>query len=106
MILPDLMAVNHYLLFKNLGNNRFEFISESIVFNALLLREATKGLYFKEGSEFASTNLSNMDYDDFLERYIEFSEDEEVDEEFDSEWKLLEQLLKECVEELSLLESS
>lgn len=94
--------VNHYLLFKNLGNNRFEFISESIVFNALLLRDATKELYFKEGSEFASTNLSNMDYDDFLERYIEFSEDEEVDDEFDSEWKLLEQLLKEVAKELSI----
>ena len=94
--------VNHYLLFKHLGDNRYEFIAESICFNRLLLREELRELYFKEGSELASNSLSGMDYDEFLERYLEFVEDEAIDEEFDTEWKFLEQLLKEYAEEQTI----
>ena len=89
------ITTNHYLLFKGLGDNKFEFIAESICFNQLLLREETKNLYFKKGSDFASNALSKMNYDVFLERYLEFSKDEEIDEEFNIEWELLELLKQE-----------
>ena len=85
-------TTNHYLLFKGLGKDKFEFIAESICFNQLLERPEIKPLYFKQGSEFASKALSKMNYDVFLERYLEFAEDEEIDEEFNAEWELLEQL--------------
>ena len=84
--------VNHYLLFKNLGKNKYRLIGDSICFNQLLLKDEMKKLYFKKGSNFASQALSKMNYDVFSERYLEFSEDEEVDEEFNSEWILLEEL--------------
>lgn len=89
------LMTNHYLLFKYLGKDKYEFVAEDICFNKLLLKEETKNLYFKPGTDFASKALSKMNYEDLSERYLEFSEDEEIDEEFNSEWILLEQLKQE-----------
>lgn len=87
-------VTNHYLLFKSLGENKFELLAENISFNRLIAKE-TKNLFFKDASEFVSKSLSNTSYNNFLENYISFIEDEEVDEEFSSELEFIAELSKE-----------
>lgn len=82
--------INHYLLFKNLGNNKFEFIEENTSFNSLFVSKTLKDIKYQIGSELASKTLSNMDYNDFCHQYIEFENDNRIDEEFDSEWAAFE----------------
>ena len=89
------LYVNHYLLFKKLGDNKYEFMKEDIFFNKLLLDTNQD---FKIASEFASKNLSNMNYNDFFKVYQEFEEGEQVDEELNDELNLLEQVSNNEIE--------
>ena len=82
--------VNHYLLFKCINEKKYEFIKEDICFNKLLLVDNLCDIQFKDGSEYASEELSGMNYDDFVEIYKEFEEDERVEELIDSDFELYE----------------
>jgi hypothetical protein len=98
--------IKHFLLFKNLGNDTFEFIKETICFNELLMSEETKDLRYKHGSEFASKSFAKNRYENFYNEYIAFEEEEEFDEEVQNELENVidlakikkEALLKEVME--------
>ena len=76
--------INHYYLFKNLGNDEFEFIMESISFNRVL---SSIDIKYKKGSEFAAKEFAKMRYDNFYTEYVSFEEEEEFDEEVQEELK-------------------
>ena len=82
-------VINHYLLFKNLGDNKYEFVSESISFNQLFTLASTKDISFRDANEFTSKSLAKKKYDEFLEQFIEFEEGEEFEEEFNDEEEFL-----------------
>lgn len=77
--------INHYYLLKNLGNNRFEFIGESISFNKILISNELKDIKYKKGSAFAAKEFAKMRYDNFYLEYVAFEEEEEFDEEVKNE---------------------
>ena len=72
--------INHYYLLKNLGNDEFKFIMESISFNKILSSEELKGITYKKGSAFAAKEFAKMRYDNFYLEYVSFEEEEEFDE--------------------------
>ena len=82
-------VINHYLLFKNLGDNKYEFVSESISFNQLFTLASTKDISFRDANEFTSKSLAKKKYDEFLEQFIEFEEGEELEEEFNNDEEYL-----------------
>ena len=72
--------INHYYLLKNLGNDEFEFIMESISFNKVLSSPELKKIKYKNGSAFAAKEFAKMRYDNFYLEYVAFEEEEEIDE--------------------------
>lgn len=75
----------HYLLFKNVGNDTFEFIKETICFNEIFTLDALKDVTYKNGSEFSAKSFAKNKYENFSEEYIEFEEEEEFDEAIQEE---------------------
>ena len=73
--------INHYYLLKNLGNDTFEFIMESISFNKLFTSNELKDLKYKNGSAFAAKEFAKMEYRNFYLEYVAFEEEEEFEEE-------------------------
>ena len=72
--------VKHYLLLKNLGNNQFEFIKETICFNEIFTCDGIKELSYKNASSFATRSFAKMHYVNFYLEYISFELEEEFDE--------------------------
>lgn len=79
--------INHYYLLKNLGNDEFIFIMESISFNKVLSSTELKDIKYKNGSAFAAKEFAKMRYDNFYLEYVAFEEEEEFDEEVINELK-------------------
>lgn len=77
--------IKHFLLFKNLGNNKYEFIKETTCFNEILTDDSLKDITYKKASELASRSFSKIRYENFSEEYILFEEEEEFEEEVISE---------------------
>ena len=77
--------VKHYLLLKNLSNNQFEFIKETICFNEIFLCEGIKELTYKNASSFATRSFAKMHYENFYLEYISFELEEQFDEEVQNE---------------------
>lgn len=88
--------LKHYFLFKNLGNENFVFIKESISFNYLFAKTELKNIKYKMNSDLASRSFSKMRYENFYLNYIEFEEDEAFDEEIKK--LLIEQNIKKAIE--------
>lgn len=70
----------HYLLFKNVGKDTFEFIKETISFNEIFTLDELKDVTYKIGSEFSAKSFAKNRYENFSEQYIEFEEEEKFDE--------------------------
>ena len=77
--------VKHYLLLKNLGDNKFLFLKESLSFNALFINTELKDITFRNGSALAVKSFAKMRYDNFYLEYIAFEAEEEFDEEIQNE---------------------
>ena len=77
--------VKHYLLLKNLGNNKFEFIKETTCFNEILLCEGIKDLSYKPASKLATRSFARIRYENFYHEYISFELEEELDERIQNE---------------------
>ncbi len=73
--------INHYYLLKNLGNDEFLFVMESISFNKILSSEELKGITYKKGSALSAKEFAKMHYRNFYLEYISFEEEEEFEEE-------------------------
>ena len=73
--------INHYYLLKNLGNDEFMFIMESISFNKILSSDELKDFTYKKGSAFAAKEFAKMHYRNFYLEYVAFEEEEEFEEE-------------------------
>ena len=71
--------LNHYYLFKYVGNDCFEFIMEDISFNKVLSSIELKELIYKKASKFATQEFARMDYENFAELFTSYEEDEELD---------------------------
>lgn len=69
--------INHYYLFKYLGNDTFMYLLEDISFNKVL--SSIKDKKYKKGSKFASLEFSKMRYDNFSSEYVAFEEEEEFE---------------------------
>ena len=77
--------VKHFFLLKNLGDNNFEFIKETICFNEIFTSTGIKDLTFKNGSAFSAKSFAKIRYDNFYNEYINFELEEEFDEQVQSE---------------------
>lgn len=73
--------VKHFILLKNLGNDVFEFIKETICFNELLACSELKDIKYKKGSALAAKSFAKCRYDNFYSKYVDFEEEEEFDEQ-------------------------
>lgn len=82
--------IKHYFLFKNLGNDTFEYLGNGICFNEIFSLEEFKEIKYKNGSEFATKSFAKNRYDNFFLEYIAFEEEEEFEEEVKSELELAE----------------
>ena len=76
--------IKHFLLLKNLGNNQFEFVKETICFSEIFTCEGIKGITYKKASELAIRSFAKMHYENFYNEYISFELEEEFDEEVQS----------------------
>ena len=95
--------INHYLLFKNLGNNQYRFIVEDTSFNKLFSSEELKNLKYKHRNQLDAERLSEMSYEEFFLRYYEFENDEEFDENIEDEQRLYDSLEEEVNETKQIL---
>ena len=77
--------MKHFLLFKNLGNDTFEFLTESTCFNELFAITELKDIKYRNGSELSSKSFTGVRYDNFFYEYITFEEEEAFDEEIKKE---------------------
>lgn len=73
--------INHYLLFKNLGDNHFCFIEETISFNEIFSLKELQTIKYKNGSAFAAISFAKKRYENFSNEYILFEEEEQFDEQ-------------------------
>ena len=71
--------IKHYLLFKNLGNDSYIFLKETICFNEIIA--SLKDITFKKASAFATRSFEKIRYENFSSEYILFEEEEEFEEE-------------------------
>lgn len=83
--------INHYLLLKKVGTNKFQFIKESVCFNQLFEDSELKDIRYRIASKFTIRNFEKIKYDNFYNEYIEFEEEEEFDEAVINEFNLDEQ---------------
>ena len=82
--------IKHYLLFKNIGNDTFEYILESNSFNAIFASKELLDIKYKNASEFTSKTFEKTKYDNyFISEYLTFEEDEAFDEEIQSELEVV-----------------
>lgn len=79
--------IKHYLLFKNLGNDTYSFIKETICFNEII--SSLKDITYKKASEFAARSFAKIRYENFSNEYILFEEEEEFEEEVINEIPLV-----------------
>ena len=77
--------VKHFLLFKNLGNDTFEFLKETTCFNELFALTELKDIRYRNGSELSAKSFEGVRYDNFFNEYITFEEEEAFDEEIKKE---------------------
>ena len=87
--------INHYYLLKNLGNDNFVFITESISFNRILSCSELKNIKYKNGSAFAAKEFAKMHYDNFYLEYVAFEEEEEFDEVVKNELPIVEKVISQ-----------
>ncbi len=87
--------INHYYLLKNLGNDNFVFITESISFNKILSSNELKNIKYKNGSAFAAKEFAKMHYDNFYLEYVAFEEEEEFDEVVKNELPVVEKVISQ-----------
>lgn len=91
--------INHYYLFKNLGNDKFEFVLEDISFNKVLSSPELINIKYKKGSAFAAKSFAKNRYDNFSKEYIAFEEEEEFEEDAITQLELEESPLEITEEE-------
>ena len=72
--------IKHYLLLKNLGDNQFEFIKETISFNELFTISGIKDITYKKASKLATRSFERVHYENFYNEYLSFELEEEFDE--------------------------
>lgn len=82
--------INHYYLFKNLGNDEFLFIKEDISFNRLLAASELKDIKYKKASNLASKEFAKKRYDNFYNEYTSFEAEEEFETDIIKEFNILE----------------
>ena len=82
--------INHYYLFKNLGNDEFLFIKEDISFNRLLAGSELKDLKYKKASPLAVKEFAKKRYDNFYNEYTSFEAEEEFDIDIIKEFNIKE----------------
>lgn len=82
--------INHYYLFKNLGNDEFLFIKEDISFNRLLASSELKDIKYKKASNLASKEFAKKKYDNFYNEYTSFEAEEEFETDIIKEFNILE----------------
>lgn len=76
--------INHYFLFKNLGNNQYEYVFETVFFNEIFAKLAIK---YRKASKLSIKSFAKMGYDNFSSEFVNFEAEEEFDEEVKSDLK-------------------
>lgn len=82
--------INHYYLFKNLGNDQFLFITEDISFNKILASEELKEITYKKASASAVKEFAKKRYDNFYNEYTSFEAEEEFEIDIINEFNIKE----------------